>query len=95
MLVLTCPNCGARNVAEFRYGGAKNPRPDDPVSDRAWAEYLYFRENGSGMQSEWWFHRAGCGLWFLADRNTTSNKVARTYRWHDPIGSLKATPDGR
>ena len=95
MLVLMCPNCGARNVGEFRYGGAQNPRPADPAADdRAWAAYLYLRENRSGLQTEWWYHRAGCGLWFLADRDTASNEVARTYRWRDPVAAEWQMSDG-
>ena len=30
MLILSCPNCGERNVSEFRFGGEYNPRPADP-----------------------------------------------------------------
>ena len=31
-----------------------------------------------GVQREWWYHRAGCGLWFVAERDTRTNEVART-----------------
>ncbi|MCZ6676381.1 MAG: sarcosine oxidase subunit delta [Candidatus Poribacteria bacterium] len=83
MLILNCPNCGARNVSEFRFGGEYNPRPKQPAdaSDAAWARYLYFRQNAMGAQTEWWYHNAGCGLWFLADRHTRTNVVERTYLW--------------
>lgn len=81
MLILSCPNCGPRNASEFRYGGEVNPRPADPsaTSDEAWASYLYVRPNRLGLQSEWWYHRAGCGLWFLAERHTYSGKVTKTW----------------
>ena len=81
MLLLTCPNCGHRNSSEFRFGGEYNPRPKDPsaVSDSAWTRYLYLRRNTMEMQTEWWCHNAGCGLWFLAERNTQTNEVAKTY----------------
>lgn len=83
MLMLECPNCGARNVQEFRYGGEYHPRPAHPqtTDDAAWSAYLYMRRNRLGPQKEWWYHRAGCGLWFLAERHTKSNQVARTYPW--------------
>lgn len=83
MLLLTCPNCGPRNAQEFRYGGEYNPRPADPaaVDEATWTTYLYLRENRLGVQKEWWYHRAGCGLWFLAERHTKTNEVVRTYRW--------------
>lgn len=83
MLLLDCPNCGPRNVSEFRYGGEVNPRPADPAAtpDDAWIDYLYMRTNISGKQTEWWYHRNGCGLWFLAERNTLTNSVRRTFVW--------------
>lgn len=81
MLILNCPNCGRRNASEFRYGGEVNPRPAAPqaTSDEAWAHYLYVRPNRLGVQSEWWYHRAGCGLWFLAERHTYTGQVTRTW----------------
>lgn len=82
MLILECPNCGARNVQEFRYGGEYNPRPASPtVDDDTWTSYIYMRQNRLGVQKEWWYHRAGCGLWFFAERHTKSNDVSRTYLW--------------
>ncbi len=83
MLILTCPNCGPRNVNEFRFGGEVHPRPADPnaAADAEWTDYLFMRRNAMGEETEWWYHRAGCGLWFLAERNTLTNEVLRTYRW--------------
>lgn len=83
MMLLNCPNCGPRNVQEFRYGGEYHPRPADPAAleDRAWADYLYLRQNRLGVQREWWYHRAGCGLWFMAERHTKTNEVLATYCW--------------
>ncbi len=42
-------------------------------------EYVYFRRNVAGVHREWWFCRA-CEDWFLAERNTVTNEVSRT--WH-------------
>ena len=83
MLILTCPNCGGRNVGEFRYGGEYNPRPQNPaeVDDADWADYLYLNDNAMDTQKEWWLHNAGCGLWFLAERHTRTSRVLRTYPW--------------
>lgn len=83
MILLNCPNCGARNVQEFRYGGEYNPRPAKPmeVDDEAWTDYVYMRDNNWGVQKEWWYHRSGCQLWFLAERHTRSNEVLKTYLW--------------
>lgn len=96
MLLLECPNCGQRNVIEFRYGGEVNPRPKDPtrLPDDEWAAFLYLRHNVAGQQTEWWYHRVGCGLWFLAERDTVTNRVSRTYVWQPapPAAAPASTP---
>lgn len=83
MIQIDCPNCGTRNVQEFRFGGEFNPRPVSPreTDDSEWTDYVFMRENRLGAQKEWWYHRAGCGLWFLAERNTKTNVVEKTYLW--------------
>ncbi|MCA9929287.1 MAG: sarcosine oxidase subunit delta [Anaerolineales bacterium] len=70
-------------MSEFRFGGEYNPRPKGmmDVSNEAWTDYVFLRENKVGVQKEWWYHRAGCGLWFLAERHTKSNGVIKTYMW--------------
>ena len=85
MILIECPNCGPRNVQEFRYGGEYNPRPPEPlaVSPDDWTDYIYMRDNNQGWQKEWWYHRAGCQLWFLAERHTKSNVIERTYCWSE------------
>jgi sarcosine oxidase delta subunit len=60
--LLTCPNCGPREVYEFRYGGQ--------VRDAA--------TNLPGPQREHWFHRLGCRRWFLAERDVRTNEVLAT-----------------
>lgn len=80
MILLQCPHCGKRNAQEFRYGGELNPRPQNPESSAEdWTDHIYMRANRLGLQTEWWYHRAGCGRWFLAERHTLSNEVRRTY----------------
>jgi sarcosine oxidase subunit delta len=82
LILLTCPNCGARNVSEFRYGGEATKRPNVNTTTRAeWSEYLYMRKNAQGIVREWWYHRAGCECWFLAERNTKTHDVIATYLW--------------
>lgn len=77
-LLVPCPGCGAREVAEFSYGGESNKRSaqDAPPSDLA--RYLFFRRNLAGEQVEWWYHRDGCQRWFLARRDTRTNVFAQT-----------------
>lgn len=68
--LLTCPNCGPRDVAEFRYGGQLHDpaarKPGEPVGNLA------------GPQRERWYHRFGCRRWLVAERDVRSNVVTRT-----------------
>lgn len=76
--LLTCPNCGIREVTDFGYGGEISPRPTARPTLRELGEYNYFRRNRAGVQREWWFHRSGCRAWFIAERDTTTNEVLLT-----------------
>ncbi len=76
--LLPCPNCGPRDVNEFGYQGEVTTRPKESPSLRELTSYLYFRKNVAGVQREWWFHRSGCGEWFLAERDTRTNQVLVT-----------------
>ncbi len=76
--LLPCPNCGPRDVNEFAYAGEVTKRPRESPSQRELASYVYFRRNAAGVQREWWYHRFGCELWFLAERDTRTNEVLKT-----------------
>ncbi len=76
--VLSCPNCGPREVTDFGYGGELTPRPKESPSWRELGAYNYFRANVAGVQREWWCHRSGCGAWFVAERDTRTNEVLLT-----------------
>ena len=83
MLLIPCPYCGERPEVEFAYGGeAHLARPADPsaLSDEAWAAYLYFRKNPRGLHAERWRHVRGCGRFFNAIRDTTTDRFGATYR---------------
>ena len=73
-----CPNCGLRPVEEFTTTGEVRERPVESPSQRDLSHYIYFRRNARGAQTEWWYHRFGCELWFLADRDTHDNRVLET-----------------
>jgi heterotetrameric sarcosine oxidase delta subunit len=76
--VLACPHCGLRDVNEFRYQGEVTRRPLPEPTLRALTDYVYFRDNVAGVQREWWYHRTGCGVWFVAERDTRTNEVKWT-----------------
>lgn len=84
---LTCPNCGARDVSEFRYGGQILP---------AHEVYRYggLKPEGAPAASgnlpevhkERWYHRLGCRRWLVAERNVQTNTVTST-GWLDEEAS--------
>ena len=76
--LLECPHCGLRPVDEFRFQGEITRRPGRDPSLRELTDYLYLRDNVAGLQREWWYHRTGCKLWFVAERDTRTNHVLRT-----------------
>jgi sarcosine oxidase delta subunit len=59
---LPCPNCGPRDVNEFRHGGEVTDGP----------------KNLPGPQHERWFHRLGCRRWLVAVRDVRTNHVTET-----------------
>ena len=83
--LLECPNCGKRDVYEFRFGGEVRKRPSPTATTEEWTRYIYMKENAAGVQKEWWFHRLGCRKWFVATRDTVTNSVLRT-SWFDEEG---------
>ncbi|RIY03670.1 sarcosine oxidase subunit delta family protein [Aureimonas flava] len=83
MLLIHCPYCACeRPEVEFAYGGqAHIARPENPsaLSDDAWRDFLYIRDNPRGRHRERWRHVHGCGRFFNAIRDTVTDKFAATY----------------
>jgi heterotetrameric sarcosine oxidase delta subunit len=92
--VLTCPNCGPREVTDFGYGGELSKRPAVRPSFRELNAYNYFRRNAAGIQREWWVHRSGCRAWFIAERDTTTNRVLFTALPEDVDAASAGPADG-
>lgn len=91
--LIDCPTCGRREALEFSYGGETTRRAVDTSSERAFTDYLYFRENVNGWQTEWWLHRDGCRVWFLAERHTFTNVIRATYLPADrPADTTEGAP---
>lgn len=79
MKILECPLNGPRPIQEFYFGGEIRPMPDpDSSSDEAWADYVFAREGAPGRKTEWWYHLPS-GTWFLAERDTRTDEILRTY----------------
>jgi sarcosine oxidase subunit delta len=79
MKLLACPINGPRPVAEFFYWGELREMPvPDQASDSEWADYVFNRNGAPGIKKEWWYH-VPSGVWFIAERNSASDEVIRTY----------------
>lgn len=79
MKIMPCPLNGNRNISEFVCGGEVKsiPHPHQ-ASDEEWADYLFLDNNTLGLVTEWWLHVAS-GYWFIAERNTATDEIVRTY----------------
>ena len=90
MLKLSCPVCGLEaDETEFHPGGeAHLTRPasaqPDEISDEAFRDYLFMRQNPRGISHELWQCTRGCGKWFHAARDTVTMEFKRFYRLSDP-----------
>ncbi|MCB5185223.1 sarcosine oxidase subunit delta [Methylobacillus gramineus] len=78
MKLLTCPVNGTRPLSEFVFGGEYRVAPPADCTDAEWAAYVHNRSGAPGIKNEWWYH-APSGTWFIAERNTLTDKVMRTY----------------
>ncbi len=84
MKILTCPINGPRPVSEFAYGGELREMPDPArATDAEWSDYVFNRNSIPGVKREWWCH-ASSGVWFIAERDTGSDAVLRTYLYAKP-----------
>jgi sarcosine oxidase subunit delta len=86
MKVLNCPLNGPRNIDEFVWGGEIKSMPDPAAtSDEAWAAYLFLENNAAGVVREWWYHWP-TAYWFVAERDTTTDTVIKTFPAADIFG---------
>jgi sarcosine oxidase subunit delta len=83
MKIINCPLNGPRNAQEFVCGGEVNlppaqHNPGDEANNRQWVEYVFMEENPYGVIREWWCHIAS-GYWFIAERDTVTDTMIRTF----------------
>ncbi len=101
MLKITCPVCGlGADETEFTAGGEAHivrPASTDPenISDEAFRDYLYVRDNPRGLAHELWLCARGCGKWFHAVRDTYSHEFKMFYKLSDPKPQLNLTKKPR
>ena len=79
MKIIDCPLNGPRNISEFACRGEVKTMPDpDACSDGEWADYLFMEANPAGQIREWWIHLPS-SYWFIAERNTVTGEILKTY----------------
>ena len=79
MKIMPCPLNGPRNISEFVCFGEVAEMPDPAAaSDPEWAEHVWFANNTAGVVREWWCHTP-TSYWFIAERNTVTDEILRTY----------------
>ncbi len=79
MKVMRCPLNGERNISEFTCLGEVTGTPaPDGASDADWTSYLWNSNNTAGVVREWWCH-VPTSFWFIAERNTVTDEILRTY----------------
>jgi heterotetrameric sarcosine oxidase delta subunit len=77
MLQISCPYCGPRDEAEFRYrGDATVRRPEATAGAEAFAAYVFDRANPAGWHVDWWHHVHGCRRVLKLLRNTITHEIA-------------------
>ncbi|SLN57333.1 sarcosine oxidase subunit delta [Oceanibacterium hippocampi] len=93
MKLMHCPLNGPRNISEFQYGGVVKTMPD-PVagSDDAWRDYIVYEPNVAGPVLEWWCHLP-TSYWFIAERDTVSDRIIRTMPAAEMFGATPAAGD--
>jgi sarcosine oxidase subunit delta len=97
MLLIQCPYCGERPEVEFVYGGQAHiarPQQSAELSDQQWTDFLYRRDNTRGAHAERWRHTHGCGRFFNALRDTTTDHFLATYRLGETAPRAPAEPPG-
>ncbi|MBL8985061.1 MAG: sarcosine oxidase subunit delta [Gemmatimonadales bacterium] len=75
-LLIPCPTCGVRPYGEFWCSG-ELPDGGHGGSDDAEADFerVWLKRNVAGLQTERWFHHAGCRRWVTVRRDTLTNVI--------------------
>ncbi len=85
MKMIICPVNGSRSVSEFICGGEVRAMLEaQAVDDVTWADYLFNRNGIPGIKTEWWCHTPS-NTWFVAERNTQTDEILRTYLYGEEI----------
>lgn len=87
MDILTCPLNGPRRISEFVCGREVRewPHPLNITCDASPA-HRFMEEKVADEVMEWWMH-APSGYWFIACRNTLTDRISDTYSVEEFFGT--------
>lgn len=71
-MLISCPFCGERDLAEFEFRCTLDGRGDTP------AQRLYFRRADPARSVEHWQHVRGCRAWLELLRDLRTGEVLLT-----------------
>ena len=54
----------------------RRPDPAAPDANQAFYDYVYLRDNPSGLHQELWYHGSGCHAWLVVTRNTRTHEIS-------------------
>ena len=95
MKIMRCPLNGDRNIQEFAYFGPVKEMPDPAAaSDDAWIRHMFIAPNPAGLIREWWCH-APTNYFFIAERDTVTDQIVRTYAPAEIFKTRKDFPPER
>ncbi|WP_306117787.1 MULTISPECIES: sarcosine oxidase subunit delta [unclassified Roseitalea] len=81
-MIIPCPFCGPRDLAEFTYHGdaaRAAARPAHGSTDQeAWDRHVYDRRNPAGSHAEIWQHAGGCRSHLRVVRDTRTHEITET-----------------
>jgi sarcosine oxidase subunit delta len=75
MLLIPCPNCGARDESEFDYGGPAIAFPALEASTSDWHQALHAGDATGERIDEHWYHSGGCECWIRISRNSVTHEI--------------------
>jgi sarcosine oxidase subunit delta len=78
MLLIDCPHCGPRALAEFTFERPIGSIVTLEASPEEAMQRLYTRDNPRGLSWELWRHAYGCRAWLKLNRDTATHEIAET-----------------
>jgi sarcosine oxidase subunit delta len=80
VLLIPCPHCGPRALAEFSFERPLESIVPPDASTEAAVERLFTRENPRGPSWELWRHAFGCRAWLKIRRDTATHAILEVER---------------